>query len=425
MRPNILSDSFRAAIAEALGRGDVVLRAVPGGASNLAFEVLDAAAPTAAIAFLRCKTDVSMDGLGYSLRREAAVMQQAERLGLPVPRVLGVFDDPDSVLMEVAKGTSSPNAEEIEAVAAEYMGLVARLHSLDVTSFPIEQHPSMEAAIADDLNGWIGRAEQNGVLDGPLLALAARVLTGRMPTGGQAPVVVHGDIGPGNFMAAAGGVTAMLDWELAHVGDLHEDLAWLWMRGAHSHFGDPQQRIAEYQRASGVAVEHSRLEWHLAFVMFKSVVAMHSRLRTPAASELSYVQAIVRLTYDALLAARLSLLLGRPVALLDQTPKRAVTLETILAEEVLTSGGLARIPALVVEYLRDSAAQAEWERDELEADLAALGTGHDHFTQHLRSCPTEDLAAAAAVVARHADRRACAMPKAQRRIAQAGEIGLW
>lgn len=45
-----------------------------------------------------------------------------------------------------------------------------------------------------------------------------------------AVVLVHGDYRVGNFMALDGRISAILDWELAHVGDPHEDLAWVGMR---------------------------------------------------------------------------------------------------------------------------------------------------------------------------------------------------
>jgi aminoglycoside phosphotransferase (APT) family kinase protein len=38
--------------------------------------------------------------------------------------------------------------------------------------------------------------------------------------------LVHGDLRPGNFLFAGGQVNALLDWEMAHVGDPAEDLAW-------------------------------------------------------------------------------------------------------------------------------------------------------------------------------------------------------
>lgn len=40
--------------------------------------------------------------------------------------------------------------------------------------------------------------------------------------------LVHGDLRPGNFLYADGRVTALLDWEMAHIGDPAEDIGWIY-----------------------------------------------------------------------------------------------------------------------------------------------------------------------------------------------------
>lgn len=40
--------------------------------------------------------------------------------------------------------------------------------------------------------------------------------------------LVHGDLRPGNFLYAGDRLTALLDWEMAHVGDAAEDIAWIY-----------------------------------------------------------------------------------------------------------------------------------------------------------------------------------------------------
>ncbi len=43
-------------------------------------------------------------------------------------------------------------------------------------------------------------------------------------------VLVHGDFRTGNFMVNETGLQGIVDWEFAHLGDRHEDVAWLCMR---------------------------------------------------------------------------------------------------------------------------------------------------------------------------------------------------
>src|SRR3546814_14963701 len=60
--------------------------------------------------------------------------------------------------------------------------------------------------------------------DRPAIALAVKWCEDHLPAPAE-PVLVHGDYRMGNVMVDAGGLAAVLDWELAHLGDAHEDLA--------------------------------------------------------------------------------------------------------------------------------------------------------------------------------------------------------
>ena len=421
-----VTDQLRPRVAARLGLADVVLLPASGGAGNLAFEVHDRAASGAPVAFLRCQPgDGGRKRLGYTLRREGLLLAQAAALGFPVAPVLGTFTDPDALLMGVVAGTSRPDPTEIEVVGPKYMALVAAIHAADSRHFAVPQHETMADAMAADLAMWKHEAVEREVMGDPLIALAARVLEHLAPPGPDRAVLVHGDVGAGNFMCLDGEVTAVLDWELAHLGDPHEDLAWMWMRGAHTDFGDPQRRLAEYQAASGRTLDRDRLAWHLALVMWKSVLSVHARLRSAVAGELAMVQLLVRLTYDALLGAQLVQLLGGSLPLLADDPELVDEPEANLAEELLGVATLAPDQRVVVEYLRDSAAQSRWERSGFERDCrAVLGIGPDELTPHIERCAPDALLPAATVVGRRADRRARAMPRAVRRIQRAQRIGL-
>lgn len=414
--------------AECLGVESVELRAVLAGAGNLGFAVHTPADDDgdSPVAFLRTKMGSDgASGLGYSLQREGAILEVAGTLGFPVAPVLGTLADPDALLMGFVPGVGRPDPDEIERVAPKYVALVAAVHRSDATLFPVEQHDTMEAAMRADLRAWTGDAEDRGVLDVPLIALAARVLAERLPPGEGPPCLVHGDVGAGNFLALDGEVAAMLDWELAHLGDPHEDLAWLWMRGAHTSFGDPLARFAEYEAASGVAIDHARLAWQLALVMWKSVIALHGRLRAVAPGELAMIALTVARTYDALLGAQLVRVLGGSLGLLAMAPERVGVVEANLADELLHVTDLAADQRVVLEYLRDSAALGDWQRRELRRDCdEVLGIEPDGLLDHVRSCPSEGLLAVATVLGRAADRAAMASPKSVRRIERAQRIGL-
>ncbi len=63
-------------------------------------------------------------------------------------------------------------------------------------------------------------------VDEPVFDLAFAWLRERLP-GAPPTVVCHGDFRSGNFIVGDAGLRAVLDWELAHLGDRHADLGWL------------------------------------------------------------------------------------------------------------------------------------------------------------------------------------------------------
>lgn len=96
----------------------------------------------------------------------------------------------------------------------------------------------------------------------PTLALGARWLARHAPSVEQ-PCLVHGDFRIGNVMFDERGLTAVLDWELSHIGDPLEDLGWLTVRAWRFGADDrpvgglcSRERLLElYERASGRTVD--------------------------------------------------------------------------------------------------------------------------------------------------------------------------
>jgi aminoglycoside phosphotransferase (APT) family kinase protein len=102
----------------------------------------------------------------------------------------------------------------------------------------------------------------------PVFELAFRWLREHLPPA-TAVVLVHGDYRHGNLIIGERGVHAVLDWELAHVGDPIEDLAWLcippWRFGELDKpvggFGVREELLEAYESASGLSIDRARLEW--------------------------------------------------------------------------------------------------------------------------------------------------------------------
>ncbi len=80
--------------------------------------------------------------------------------------------------------------------------------------------------------------------------------------------VLHGDFRLGNLLIDEQGLVAALDWELAHLGDPLEDLAWFSIRawtfggpGEVAGLGSVDDLVTAYERASGSTVDRAALQW--------------------------------------------------------------------------------------------------------------------------------------------------------------------
>ena len=62
---------------------------------------------------------------------------------------------------------------------------------------------------------------------------------------------MHGDFRNGNFIVGADGIRAVLDWELAHLGDPIEDLGWLCVKSWR--FGNADQVVGRLRRTRRAA----------------------------------------------------------------------------------------------------------------------------------------------------------------------------
>ncbi len=101
----------------------------------------------------------------------------------------------------------------------------------------------------------------------PTFELAFQWLAANRPPA-NTPKVVHGDFRLGNVIIGADGLRAVIDWELAHLGDPMEDLGWLctkaWRFGAPkpvAGIGDYEELCAGYEEAGGGPADPEVVRW--------------------------------------------------------------------------------------------------------------------------------------------------------------------
>jgi aminoglycoside phosphotransferase (APT) family kinase protein len=270
--PEDLSALLADALEPALGSGVVVggLAREPGGASRETWS-FTAAPPGGAPRRLVLRRDPA-GSPPSGLRLEGALLRAARRYGVPVPEVLVVGDDgaplgAGAIIMDFVEGETIPRrilrdedlAEARAQLAARCGEILAAIHRIP----PLEVPGLPGGDPVEQLRGIVDRLGQPH----PAFELAFRWLGDNRPPG-TAPVVVHGDFRNGNLIIGPDGVRAVLDWELAHLGDPLEDLGWLcvkaWRFGSPlpvGGFGPVDQLVDAYLDAGGTAVDRAALHW--------------------------------------------------------------------------------------------------------------------------------------------------------------------
>jgi aminoglycoside phosphotransferase (APT) family kinase protein len=257
---------------------------MPGGARKEAWFIdLEGAGGAVTSLFLRYdRSDPARTKDPWTLHREATVYLALQDGPVPVPRVLGVHPVHQAMLSERVEGgtwfSRIADPDEQEATARDFMTKLAALHALDVAALDLPAFPrvgSVAEAVLAELDEWEGVLAARGGAPDPALAFSLRWLRSHIPSYDGLPVLVQGDTGPGNFMYLGGRVTAVVDWELAHLGDPMDDIAWLSLRATQEPFTDFPTRLREYEALSGNVVDEARVRYYQVMAETKLQVMGH------------------------------------------------------------------------------------------------------------------------------------------------------
>ncbi|WP_432769338.1 MAG: phosphotransferase family protein [Sphingopyxis sp.] len=211
----------------------------------------------------------------YGHADEAALVMAAHDAGVKAPKVVGVLADSDGmgtgyvmrrVIAEVnpAKIVPAPPPSLIADLGRE----MARIHAIPRAAIPAAI-PLMDtgAALAELKARFLTYGG-----DRPAIALAIKWCEDHLPTPAE-PVLVHGDYRMGNIMVDGDGLAVVLDWELAHRGDAHEDLAFgcmtVWRFGQLDKpafgVGSIEEYFAAYEAAGGAPIDAARFRFWLVY----------------------------------------------------------------------------------------------------------------------------------------------------------------
>ena len=209
------------------------------------------------------------------LNAEAVLMQLAHDAGVPSPKVLYVLQPPDELgigfIMQRVEGETIPRkilrdekfAQARPKLARELGTILAGIHGLDLRQLPNLRRMSAAKEIAE-----LERDYRGFDWPRPVFELALRWLRDHDPGPSAETTLVHGDFRHGNLIIGPDGVRAVLDWELAHIGDPMEDLGWVcvnsWRFGEIDKpvggFGTREELFAGYEEA-GCRVDPTRVKF--------------------------------------------------------------------------------------------------------------------------------------------------------------------
>ncbi len=262
-------------------QGIVGLRRLTAGATQEVwrFELDEEAGPTPII-LRRAPGGTRVSETAIGLETEAQLLEAAGAVGVPVPAVRHVLEPDDGLghgfLMSFVEGETlggrivkSQELAGARTFLARQCGeILARLHTMDPDAFP-----RLKRATPAELVAQYKAVYATSDWPRPVFDLAFRWLEANCPPPPEHVRLVHGDFRNGNLMIGPDGVRAVLDWEIAHVGDPMEDLGWIctspWRFGAIDKpvggFGQREDLWAGYEAAGGVPVKREHAHWWEVF----------------------------------------------------------------------------------------------------------------------------------------------------------------
>jgi aminoglycoside phosphotransferase (APT) family kinase protein len=279
MQEEQLATGIRQVLAEhGVEAGNLELSRIPGGASR---ETWLAESDAGRWVLRRDpRGSVSLVPMADEFR----LIQSAAEARVPVPEPIafepdgGRFGSPGLLMAHVAGTSVAPRIlrkPEFDGARSALPGqlaeALARSHAVDPANLAgVLPEASSDPAVAQ-IDEWERQLDEIGD-PLPAVELGLRWLRANSPQPAE-PRLVHGDFRLGNFIVDESGLAAVIDWELAHLGDPAEDIGWLCIRSWR--FGNDDMPVAgvgvlddfvsAYEEAGGVPVDRGRIRYWEAF----------------------------------------------------------------------------------------------------------------------------------------------------------------
>lgn len=279
----------------------IVWTRLPGGHSNLTYLLVDG---TGRERVIRRPPQGELLPKAHDMWREYRIIDALWPTPVPVAEPIAYCDDravaeTHFYVMGKAEGRALYTGAEVAAWLDEparrragesFIDVLASLHSIDPADVGLDDLGRHDGYVARQLRTWYGSwtaSVDHAGYDDPRVHELHDELADSIPEAGPARIV-HGDYGPHNSLfAARGAVEAVLDWEIATLGDPLADFAYTLNAWAEPHEAvagaDPSTALPgfpsraeltdRYAAATGANLQH--LGFYRAFNMWKTACILH------------------------------------------------------------------------------------------------------------------------------------------------------
>jgi len=307
-RPPLLMLEPLGAFLDSHGIGAGAIRAAPVGDGHSNVTYLIERGEQAVV--LRRPPRPPLPPSAHDVLREARLLRALRDTPARVPEVLAVCEDPATIgapfyVMERIEGevivASVPatldTPQQRRAIGEQLIDALVEIHAVDWRAAGLEDFGKPTGYLERQLRRFLGLWELNKTREIPAVESVGAWLGEHMPTSGAA-TIVHGDFRLGNTMfafTAPARLLAVLDWEMATIGDPLADLGYLCMMwteagdpvgGLREHLGKVTRTegfptrtelIARYEERSGRSM--SNIRWYTTLALWKSVVFMEGNYK--------------------------------------------------------------------------------------------------------------------------------------------------
>ncbi len=300
-----------------LGTGAIRAQPIGDGHSNVTYLIERDSNSTHPQLVLRRPPRPPLPPSAHDVLREARLLRALQDTPARVPRVLAVCDDESLIgcpfyVMERVEGEvivwQTPEAldapEQRKRIGEQLIDALVEIHAVDWRAAGLEGFGKPSGYLERQLRRFGGLWELNKTREIPGVERVGAWLAEHKPDPNPPTpaTIVHGDYRLGNTMFATQApaeLVAVLDWEMATIGDPLADLGYLCMfwteaydpeGGLREHLGKVTRAegfstraelIARYEERSGRSMREMR--WYTTLALWKSVVFMEGNYKRAVA----------------------------------------------------------------------------------------------------------------------------------------------